>query len=33
MKKIEGGEIEKEFEFYKLFKIKQIVIKRTWTKS
>ena len=32
MKKIEGGSSWKEFQFYKLFQIKQIVIKRKETK-
>jgi hypothetical protein len=29
---LKEGAIEKEFEFYKLFPIKQIIIKRTWMK-
>jgi len=32
-KKSMEDEIEKEFQFYKLLKIKRIVIKRKWTKS
>jgi hypothetical protein len=32
-KKIKRGEIEKAHQFYGSFKIKNIVIKRKWTKS
>jgi hypothetical protein len=31
-KKLKNNEIEKQFQFYKLFQIKKIMIKKTWTK-